>query len=195
MTLPHPPSAADRVVFGRPFRRPRPSAPALVLLIAGAAMLLSAYTVLHWFRAGDDIGFVLTGPSTRAKIEVFLPQIGTLTNGAASATWPARIYFSWLGWVLLVAVLITGLIAALPNRFAVPAGRLGGALAALGVVATVLAVKLVGMDDPTLATFEIGYDGYLSHARLGFWLACGGFLVAGIGAFTIAPRAPREPRI
>jgi hypothetical protein len=155
----------------------------------GGILLVVAFTAVNWFEG--------SGQSHVSNVHSVLSAFGDLAAG------PAKLYFSWLGWTLLVVATIAGLIAAVPT-----VGRVFRAIAPVvaagGLVATFLAVRLVGSSglasggilySPTDATDELpnpglSYFDYLKEARLGFYLAVAGFVLVGVGAL-IGPRNRR----
>ena len=85
----------------------------------------------------------------------------------------ADTYFSWLGWVLLIAVVVIAIAATLPSPASGPLRALGAVLAAAAIALTFFAIQL---------SDGAAYTTFLKHTSVGFYLALGGFLLAGIGA-------------
>ncbi|MFN2518103.1 MAG: hypothetical protein ABR604_03515 [Jatrophihabitantaceae bacterium] len=145
-----------------------------IIAALGAILVVVAFTAVDWFK-------------TRNSAHSHFSDIHrVLGRESAFAATPAKLYFAWLGWVLLIVVVLVALLANLPSP-AAPALRGLGVLFALAAIAlTFLAVNLVksGLHGPAYTT-------YLKDARLGFYLAVGGFLLAGIGA-AIGPKRSRR---
>ncbi len=146
-----------------------------LLTAVGAVLVVVAFTTLHWFSG--DTG---SGPSsTFSNIHKVLDGAGKFAEG------PAKLYFSWLGWVLLAAAALTALIAAAPT-VGRPFRVVGTLIAVAGIVATFFAIKLA-----KTSALDRGYIDYLKHARFGFYFAVGGFLLIGVGAI-IGPSSKRR---
>lgn len=144
------------------------------LAAVGAAVVIVAFTAVDWFKKGTD------SHSHFSDIHRVLDQNDALAAG------PAKLYFAWLAWALLVVVVLVALLANLPSPVA-PALRVLGSLLALGAIAlSFLAINLVksGLHGPA-------YSSTLKDARVGFYLAVAGFLLAGIGA-AIGPSRTRR---
>ncbi len=136
---------------------------AAVLAVVGAALGVVSFTTVNWFTGGDDSHF------SDIKHLLSSGQAKQLASGFA------KIYFSWLAWVLLAAVVISAILAAIPGVGT--AFRIIGVIVALGAIAaTFVAIKFFN------SKANESYGQYLKHARLGFYLAVAAFLVAGIGA-------------
>ncbi|PZS17515.1 MAG: hypothetical protein DLM57_08340, partial [Pseudonocardiales bacterium] len=131
----------------------------------GAILVIVAFTAVDWFKKGSG------SHSHFSDIHRALDQ------GKGFAAGPAKLYFAWLGWTLLVAVVIVALLANLPSPAAAALRILGSLLALAAIALSFLAISLAksGLHGPAYTT-------YLKDARLGFYLAVGGFLLAGIGA-------------
>jgi hypothetical protein len=194
MTLPQPPSAADRPVLGRTASRHR-NVPALLLVLGGAVLVALAYTVLDWFHPETDGSFPIAGGSTLPDLHRLLVQIEDESRGVAGSALVARYYFSSWVWLLFAAVTLAALVATVSNRMATTAGMIGTLLAAAAVVLTFGALRLSVVHDEAYAPFALGYGDFLSHATLGFWLAVAGYLLAGAGALFGPPRKPKPLRI
>jgi hypothetical protein len=132
-----------------------------VIAAVGAVLVVLAFTMLDWLTRGSEAD------------SHFRTIHRVLTRDAVPAAGTAKLYFSWLGWALLVAVVVFALLANLPSPLT-NAFRVIGALGAAAAIAvTFVAIKLA--DGPA-------YSEYLKHARIGFYVAVGGFLLIGIGA-------------
>ena len=126
----------------------------------GAVLLIIAFTAVDWFsQFGGDSHF--------GDIHNVLDASPNQANGLPKA------YFGWLGWVLLIAVVVLAIAANLPSAASGPLRVLGAVLAAAAIAITFFAIQLT--DAPS-------YTQVLKHVRVGFYLALAGFLLAGIGA-------------
>ena len=77
----------------------------LVIALIGVALTVACFTALDWLSGDDGFGATTT---------VDFKDLHDLV-GSDSPTLP-RLYFSWLGWVLLAAVAGLGLLGNLPTR-------------------------------------------------------------------------------
>ena len=75
----------------------------LVITLIGAALIVVSFTALDWV-SGDD-GF---GGTERVNFS------DCTTCRDQRRTGLSRLYFSWLGWVLLAAVVVFGVLGNLP---------------------------------------------------------------------------------
>lgn len=152
-------------------------AAALVTLLGAVAVIL-AFTSVNWFK-----GATSSDPARFGNIRSLLDSSG------ASAATLAKAYFGWLGWTLLAVAVLTAILAAVPTIGA--AFRVIGPVVALGaVIVTFFAIQLLksGISaDQALSS----YGDYLKNARLGFYLALGGFVLIGVGA-ALGPRHQRR---
>jgi hypothetical protein len=162
----------------------RPPAPrqgfgavAAALAVVAAVLGVLAFTALNWFNGDNstfgDIKTVVTSEQAKAVVNEF-----------------AKLYFSWLGWVLLAAAVVAALLAAMPgigSAFRV----VGLILAIAGIVATFIALKFYNAKAGSLSKDFDGYSTYLKHARLGFYFAVAAFVVAGIASLA----GPRRARV
>jgi hypothetical protein len=130
----------------------------------GAVLLVIAFTAVDWFK-NPSSGFRDIGDTLDAH--------SALAPGLADA------YFSWLGWLLLVAVVAVAIAANLPTPASGPLRAFGAILAAAAMALTFFAIRLDSSGVP--------FTTYLKNARVGFYLALVGFLVVGIGAL-IGPK-------
>lgn len=136
----------------------------LVLAFVGEALLMISLLGLDWTERADGITASFRDLTDAAKV----PGAPGLTHA----------YFVWLGWVFVIATVLIAILANLPIGKAAGFFRLLGPLVALGGIAvTIFALK----GDNSLGDVFDAVD-------IGFWVACGGFVVAGIGA-AIGPRS------
>jgi hypothetical protein len=160
----------------RPPPRPGPrfGVVGAVLAALGAACLIVSFTAVNWYS-----GSTRDSPAHFRNVHDVLKVLDRFGHVAAR---PAQLYFSWLGWALLAAVLIFAVLAVVPSPLSGVSRLLGLLVAVAGIVMTFLAIKLtkgaLGLD----ANSGGSYGEWLKHARIGFYLAVAGFLLAGIGA-------------
>lgn len=129
-----------------------------VMALLGGILVVVSFTAVNW-RSDSNSGF--------GDIHDGLNSIGNRANGFASA------YFGWLGWVFLVLVVVAGVLSSVPTP-ALRVTRIIGTVAGFAAAGlTFLAIDLVD---------GVTYTHYLKDARLGFYFAVAGFLLAGIGA-------------
>jgi hypothetical protein len=127
----------------------------------GLVLLIIAFTAVPWFT--NSVG-----------TQSHFGDLHDLVDArSASATGVADAYFSWLGWVLVIATVVIAIVATLPSPASGPLRALGAVLAAAAIALTFFAIQIF---DGT------AYSDYIKHASVGFYLAIGGFLLAGIGA-------------
>jgi hypothetical protein len=127
----------------------------------GLVLLIISFTALAWFSSS-----VL--PNSHVS------DLHSLVNAhPSSAAGVASAYFSWLGWVLVVAGGAIAIAATLPSPVSGPLRALGAVLAAAAIALTFFAIQL---ED------GVAYSEFIKHASIGFYFAVGGFLLVGIGA-------------
>lgn len=165
---------------------------ATTLVALGALFLLASFTILNWFREGS--GF-FGGAGRRSKfhdLHNFLEQAArdVARNGIAShvSFGASRPYFSWLGWVLLVAALAFGALAASPVGTAHFTARwFGAVVAAAGIALTFLAINLITFEGNAANNADApSYSSFLAHTGPGMWAAVLGFLLVLVGC--LVPR-------
>jgi hypothetical protein len=125
----------------------------------GGVLLIIAFTAVDWISQG--------GSSTFSDIH------DALKANPAGASGVATTYFSWLGWVLLIVVIVVAIAATLPTPASGPLRALGAVIAAAAIALTFFALQI---------SDGVAYSSVIKHASIGFYLAVGGFLLAGIGA-------------
>ncbi|HEV7192591.1 MAG TPA: hypothetical protein VGN35_05225 [Jatrophihabitantaceae bacterium] len=137
--------------------------------LIGTASAVVAFTAVDWFDGNRSSSFhsVHNVIDAARAVGVGSPPV-------------ARAYFSWLGWALLAAAILTALLAATPT-IGGPFRVVGIVVAAGAVVATFVGIKVFN-DSALLGTAYRGYGSYLRHARAGFYLAVFGFVLIGVGA-------------
>jgi hypothetical protein len=127
----------------------------------GVVFVLVSFTAIAWLRDGNlkfrDVHSVIT----------------TIDDSGIAQVHPlAKIYFSWLAWLALLVVALGAVLAATPSVSG-PFRVLTPLLAAGAIAVTLVAVDI---------TSGNGYHFWISDARVGFYMALVGFLLAGIGA-------------
>jgi hypothetical protein len=137
-----------------------------LLAFVGAALGIVAFTAVNWFdgRGNSHLGDV--------------HDVVNRAHRFGLDTGIAKLYYSWLAWVLLGLAVVVAVLANIP-------GPASGALRGLGVL-----VGLAGIGVTFWAVqFAHGqaYTEFLKHARVGFYLTLGAFLLTAIGA-AVGPR-------
>ncbi len=127
----------------------------------GLVVLIISFTAVDWFSSSFG---------SNSKFSDLHDQIKAHSSVADGV---AKTYFSWLGWVLLIATVVIAIAATLPSPASGPLRALGAVLAAAAIAVTFFAIQL---------TDGAAYTTFLKHTSIGFYLALGGFLLAGIGA-------------
>jgi hypothetical protein len=130
----------------------------------GAILIVIAFTAVDWTNQFS--------PSHSGDVSNALDAAGNNAGGLAKA------YFGWLGWLLLVVTVVLCVAACSPSPAAQALRAVGAIAAAISIAVTFFAIRF-GAFGP--------FADYLKHARLAYYLAMIGFLLAGIGAL-IGPR-------
>jgi hypothetical protein len=152
-------------------------------LALGAVLILAAFTTFNWFRDGSGFFAGAGRHSTFGQVHDTLEHyralavkqgiLGHISFGAAEP------YFAWLGWLLFVAVAITGSLAV---------SRVGGrhwwmrwlaaVIGATGVAVTFLALNLIVFEKnaPNNANAPT-YSQFLGQSGPGAWAAITGFVL------------------
>ncbi len=171
------------------------------LAVAGAVLIVLAFTVLDWFRKDSASAFNSGSKSTFSDIHDVIEKVGQQVNGSGVSDQVhvglSKVYFGWLGWVLLIVAVVLALLAILPLGAASVVFRVLGALAALGGLGVTLSsLEFVRVDDDLRKRIEttgvkvpdFGY--YIRHTSFGAWAALLGFLLLLIASVT-GPRTVR----
>jgi hypothetical protein len=160
--------------------------PGKILIGAGTILILLAFTVLDWFQAnffgnsGDSTFRAVHDAIDATKREAATAGISSHVSYGAS-----DLYFSWLGWVLLVCAVAAGSLAVSAFGASIWGLRwLAAVVAMTGIALTFLALNLVTFEGnaPNNANAPT-YGSYLSHSSLGAWSAVAGFLAILVGCF------------
>jgi len=142
----------------------------LVLAVAATILLVLGFTRFGWYNAGESL------------------TVGRLSSRAsAQSASLAKMFFSWLGWLLVAATVICAVASNLPIGRRLRALRLVTPI--LGILAMALTVFAVLNLFPGHALFR--------DSQPGLFMALGGFLIAA-AAGALAPRPirtalPRRP--
>jgi Na+/proline symporter len=153
----------------------------IVLVSAGAIMLILSFTTLEWRKlvARGDAVSEIDFAALRQNLEHF---------PAGGKPGPTVAYFTWLCWVLLIALILVGFAANLPTRRSNGLRLLGFFLGLVGAAFTYYALSRYSLASHDLFGTS---SGALDNADLGIWFALGGYLLAGAGS-AIGPRQPRR---
>jgi uncharacterized protein YjeT (DUF2065 family) len=150
----------------------------VLLVLAGAALVLASFRFLDWYEISTRNGADYSPDNvTFSTLHSSADQLG----GAGSAT----AYFGWLAWILLIAVILTGVAANLPLGPADPLRVAGFVLAVIGVAATYLAIAQ--LHDAQVAAGAQKHSVF-HNSTWGLWAAFAGFLLAAAGA-ALGPRS------
>ena len=136
-----------------------------VLTLLGGILVLVALTSITWLKGVNG--------GTFRDVHDALKAAGGHAQGFAHA------YFGWLAFVFLALVVVAGVLASVPTS----------ALRIFRIIGVVVGLAAAGLTFLAIQLTDNGpsYLDYLKHARLGFYFAVIGFLLAGIGA-AIGPR-------
>jgi hypothetical protein len=163
----------------------------LGFVVSGVVLVLAAFTVLDWFRG--DIGF--PSGTTFRGVHQFLTDYEAHVEAAHLSGYfsfgAAAPYFSWLGWILLIAALCAGTLAVSGvGRSHWWVRWLGAVVCATGVGLTFLALNLIVAEGNAANNANLPtYSGYLSNSAVGAWAAVAGFFAMLVGC--LAPRRDR----
>ncbi|HZY75068.1 MAG TPA: hypothetical protein VFE40_02030 [Jatrophihabitantaceae bacterium] len=157
--------------------------PGIVLVSAGAIMLILSFTTLEWRKlaARGDAVSEIDFAALRQNLEHF---------PAGGKPGPTVAYFTWLCWVLLIALIVVGFAANLPTRRSNGLRLAGFFLGLVGAAFTYYALSRYSLASHDLFGTS---SGALDNADLGIWFALGGYLLAGAGS-SIGPMQPRRRR-
>lgn len=170
-----------------------------ILALIGGVLLVLAFTVLNWFR-NDRTAIVSSGSNSKfGKLHDTLDSATNQLRGSGVDSQVhfgvSKLYFGWLGWVLLIVAVAFALLAILPLGAATALFRTLGALVSLVALAiTLWALDLVRFDDTlgrrieNLGAKAPSYLDFLKHTAFGAWATMLGFLLLGVAALA-GPRA------
>ena len=150
--------------------------PGVALVLAGAVLVIVSFGFLDWYDVPSQ-GADSVGDATFGHLRSLADQL----DGAGSAD----AYFGWLGWALLIVLIVAGVTANLPFGPADPF-RVAGFLAGLsGVAITYLAVAQ--LHNAQVAAGAAKHSVFY-NSTWGLWAALTGFAVGAIGA-ALGPRS------
>jgi hypothetical protein len=188
-------SYGQHATYAPPVRRPVSIAGAS-LVVLGAVALGLAFTVLNWYHG--DKGEFAPPPKTTSTFGNIHKTVASFHDGLAPAASKyvsfgvSTEYFGWLGWLLLTAAVVFGLLAVSPIGADAPAIKIIAAvIAAAGLGLTAWAIELVTISGPLRAlpgNDTKDYVGYLKQTSFGAWAAGAGFLLIVIGSLIPARR-------
>jgi len=146
----------------------------LLLVAAGAVLIVLSYYTFDWYGVGRgaDSAPETTFGNLRASIDQF---------GGARA---AEVYFDWLAWVLLIAVILLGAVANVESRLTDLARIAGFVVGAAGIAVTYYA--LLQYSDAQ-ADAGAARHNPLFNASWGLMTVLLGYALAAIGA-VLGPR-------
>jgi hypothetical protein len=147
----------------------------VALVLAGTALLIVSFRVLDWYSVAQHVA---DRPS-RITFGTLHGNADQLTGAGA-----APVYFDWLAWALLVAVLALGVAANLPLSLADPLRVLGFLAGVVGLAATYFAIAQ--LHNAQVAAGAQKHNVFF-NSTWGMWAAFIGFALAGIGA-ALGPR-------
>ncbi len=172
-----------------------------VLAVLGALLVVLAFTALNWFRKDSGSAFNSGTRSRFSDIHHVIDKVSQQINGSGVSDQVhvglSKLYFGWLGWVLLIVAVMLALLANLPLGAASVVFRVLGAVVALaGIGATLWSLEFVRVDDTLRTSIEasgvsvpdFGY--YLGHTSFGAWAALAGFLLLLLASL-VGPRTVR----
>lgn len=151
--------------------------PAVALVLVGAVLVLLSFRFLDWYDVPTRNAADAAGHITFGTLHSSVDQL--------SGTAAASAYFGWLAWLLLIALIITGVGANLPFGPADPLRLLGCVLGVAGVAATYFAI--VQLHNAQVAAGAEKHSVF-HNATWGLWLALLGFLIGAAGA-VLGPRS------
>ena len=150
--------------------------PGVALVLAGAVLILVSFGFLDWYdvpaRGADSVGNATFG---------HLQSLADQLSGAGSA----HAYFGWLGWVLLIALILAGVAANVPFSAADPCRVAGFLLGLAGLVITYLAVTQ--LHNAQVAAGAAKHSVFY-NSTWGLWAALVGFALGAVGA-VLGPRS------
>jgi hypothetical protein len=133
----------------------------------GLVLGLVSFLALDWVSGAN-------GSGTFSDLHELIDQLGSDALPGDTA-----MYFSWLGWVLLIGATVLAFLACLPGPVSVALRVLGFLAGLAGIGLTIWAIK--GSDD---------WGQVFDDKGAGFYLALAAFLLIAVGAL-IGPRRSR----
>ena len=131
------------------------------IAVVGIVLGIISFVALDWV---SDSGQTLTFGNLKDLVN----SAGGLGQSLPGDT---EIYFTWLGWVLLIVGFVVALLACLPSPASPALRGLGVLLGLAGIGLTIWAMK-----------GDSSWSDLFKHGAIGLWLALAGFLLIAIGA-------------
>jgi hypothetical protein len=136
------------------------------VVLAGAVIVLASFRFLDWYD--------IPGQATDTTHSVTFSSLENSADQLSGATVTGT-YFDWLGWLLLIALIVVGVGANVRSNFADPLRASGFVLGLLGAATTYLA--MARYFSATGSDHNVFYN-----SSWGLWAALSGFVVGGVGA-------------
>ena len=169
---------------GRPATGQRIGLVGMGLVSVGAIMLILSFTTLEWRRLSASRG------DSVSKID-FVALRQNLEHFPAGGKPAATVaYFTWLCWVLLIALIVVGFAANLPSRSSNGMRLAGFFLGMVGAAFTYYALSRYSQ-----ATHDLfgTSSGALDNADVGIWFALIGYLLGSAGS-ALGPMHARQAK-
>jgi hypothetical protein len=150
-------------------------------------LVLSALTLLNWFRSGPGFfsgaGSHSTFSDVHDLLQGYTHQLASQGLSSHVSFGASRSYFGWLGWLLLLAAGACGALAVSSFGGAHFVVRwLGAVVAATGFAVTLLAINLITFEGNAPNNADApSYGDYLSNSGLGTWCALAGYVFVLVG--------------
>jgi hypothetical protein len=158
-----------------------------MLVGLGCVLILSALTLLNWFRSGSGFfngaGAHSTFSDVHDLLSGYTQQLASQGLSSHVSFGASRSYFGWLGWLLLLAAGGFGALAASAFGTAHFIVRwLGAVVAATGFGVTLLAMNLITFEGNAPNNADApSYGDFLSNSGPGAWCALAGYLFVIVG--------------
>jgi hypothetical protein len=157
------------------------------LVVVGCVLILSALTLLNWFREGSGFFGGAGSHSTFSDLHDLLRSYTQQAAGAEVSSHvsfgASRSYFGWLGWLLLFAAGGCGALARSSFGAAHFVVRwLGAVVAVTGFAVTLLAINLITFEGNAPNNADApSYGDYLANSGPGTWFALAGYVFILVG--------------
>lgn len=129
------------------------------IAVVGLVLGIISFVALDWVSQNGQT-------ATFGDLKKLIGQVGT-----DNLPGDTGMYFSWLGWVLLIVSFVVALLACLPSPASPALRGLGVLLGLAGIGLTIWAIK--GSDS---------WGDTFKDKSIGLWLALAGFLLIAIGS-------------
>ena len=173
----------------------RPNVAGLVLAVIAAVLGILSLFVFGWYRKDYSSlsgGAKSSSSSKFSNVHDALTKLQHLIDSNPSAgkfisLGVAPVYFSWLGYLLIVAAVVLAVISALPTGGAVMLFKVLTAIVALaGIGLTLWAIDLFSLAPAAQAQVSgstpSGYGDWIKHTSFGAWAMGLAFLLCLIAA-------------